>query len=96
MVAEPKPRSAFVPLLFSYGGQEGSLKLDVHQVSCIDENKKVVGEGSAGCTNFNSVGKERAEQNLRTAILDALKVANVPEGQGDGPVLPLSCLHSMI
>jgi hypothetical protein len=52
------------------------------QVTCIDEEKKVVGEGSSGSTNFNSVGQEKANQHLREAILSALKAAGVPEDQG--------------
>jgi N-acetylglucosamine kinase-like BadF-type ATPase len=52
------------------------------QVTCIDEEKKVVGEGTSGCTNFNSVGQEKASQHLREAILSALKAAGVPEDQG--------------
>lgn len=59
-------------------------------VTCIDEEKKVVGEGSSGCTNFNSVGQEKANQHLREAILSALKAAGVPEDQVAGICLSMS------
>lgn len=59
-------------------------------VTCIDEEKKVVGEGTSGCTNFNSVGQEKASQHLREAILSALKAAGVPEDQVAGICLSMS------
>jgi len=59
-------------------------------VTCIDEEKKVVGEGTSGSTNFNSVGREKASQHLREAILSALKAAGVPEDQVAGICLSMS------
>jgi hypothetical protein len=66
------------------------------QVACIDENKKVVGEGTSGCTNFNSVGQEKASHHLREAITSALKAAGVPEDQGACDRCPRCCCCSLM
>jgi len=52
-----------------------------NQVSCINSQRAVVGEGSSGSTNSNSIGKEKAAQHLSEAIEAALKAARVSSDQ---------------